>query len=130
MKTGLWKELQVLKSVLTAATGGGNTESSLHGLPLFSPGERVPPKCLRAPVFLGCCTKSFLHLPTHLKMYFYQRADDRGNPLVSLPQPAVHFLFFCFAFPLFLHPLIPPCIEQLRSFVDGKQDHFECVKMQ
>lgn len=115
------------RSVLTAATDGGNTESSLRGpSSVLSWRERVPPRCLIAHVFLGFSTKSFLLLLAHLKMYFYRRTEQMtgGNPLVSChpllyppppPQVTVHFLFlFCFAHSFLTPPsyqLIPPCIE-------------------
>lgn len=71
---GMWKRVPGPRSVFTAATGGGNTapvNAHCRGLPLFSPGEKVPPKCLMLHVFLGCLTKSFFLHPTHLKIYIY-----------------------------------------------------------
>lgn len=119
LTTGIRKEFHVLKSVLTAATGGGNTESSLQGPSSVLSWKEGASKVPDSPVFLGCLTKPLVLLPTHLKMYFYHRTDDRGNPLVSghpLSQPSTSS--FCFASPLLHHlphQLIPLCVKQLRS---------------
>lgn len=87
--------------------------SHCRGLPLLSPGESVPPKCLIANVILGRLTKYHLF---HLRMYFYHRTDDMGNPLVSCHPPADRslplFVLLCLYSFCRSYQLIPHCIEQ------------------